>query len=878
MPNIPRRLIAVIVIALAARGGPGLAQAPLGEARRPFARPGPPRPVERVRSYDVRHIKAVLTLDMEKDSLAGAVTHTIAPLRATLSRMALDCGPALEVSRVTVGPGGDEAPFQHVDETLVITLDPPRPAGEPFDVTVAYSGTPENGLRFIPPDASDPDRPKAAWTQGQVAENRHWLPCYDAPNDLATTEMIVTVARPYSVVSNGALVATTDAPDGGRSFHWKMDQPHASYLVTLAVSEFNVFRDEAAGVPVEYYVLKNVDEPTARRFMGLTPKMMTFFAEVTGQPYPYPKYAQVCLPEFNGGMENASATSMTDAALLDPIESLEGGQEGLVAHELAHQWFGDLMTCKDWSHLWLNEGFASYFDPLFFERERGEEEFRLLMRGALENYLAADRRYRRPIVETRFDNPTQLFDGMAYSKGALVLHALRGVLGDEAWWKGVRHYVATNKFRNVESEDLRKAFESATGEDLGWFFDQWVYKAGHPELKASWRYEPDDRTVRLKVEQAQKLDDQTPLFRLPTTVEIIDAPGMSRRVAVVIDGASREFVLPAESEPRAILLDPDGWIPRQTEFERSVAERRFLLEHGPNVLARLDAAEALADEAGGDAEAREALAEAWKREESPKAAAMMVEVIARGDAAFRPALLAAAASPEARVRVAAARGLAQLDRDPAAEALLREVWGDPQAPYGARQAALLGLVGWKVEDAEEIVEAALELPAGRHVLAATALGLVLGRGDARARELAAAYVGRDKSPRLRIAALEALGRLARDDAALRDVIVPLADDPDRQVRVRAWELIGRHRIRKALPILEARLKVENFGFNARARDALERAIEALKQPEPAAGSPVAEAPAKADAGARWDDLMKRLDELERLLRAIRDRVEEVAPR
>jgi aminopeptidase N len=876
MLNIPRRLLALIV--LAACGASAMAQAPLGEPRKPFASSGPPRRVERIRSFDVLHIKAVLTLDMEKDSIAGSVTHTLAPLHASLSRMTLDCGPALEVSRVTQGPDGAEAQFQHVGETLVITLDPPRPAGEPFDVTVAYSGTPENGLHFVPPDAANPDRPKAAWTQGEVAENRHWLPCYDEPNDMATTEMIVTVAKPYSVVSNGALVATTDVPDGKRAFHWKMEQPHSSYLITLAVSDFNVFRDEVAGVPVEYYVLKNVDEPTARRFMGRTPRMLAFFAEVTGQPYPYPKYAQICLPEFNGGMENTTATSMTDAALLDPLEALEGEMDGLVAHELAHQWFGDLMTCKDWSHLWLNEGFASYFDPLFLERERGEDEFRLRMRAVLEGYLAADRGYRRPIVETRYDNPTQLFDGMAYAKGAAVLHALRGVLGDEAWWGGIRRYVATNKFRNVETADLRKAFEAATGEDLGWFFDQWVFKAGHPELKASWRYEPDDGTVRLKVEQAQKLDDQTPLFRLPTIAEILDAPGKSRRVAVVIDGASQEFVLPAESEPKAVLLDPEGWIPKQMRFERPVAENLFLLEHGPTVLARLDAAEALADEAKGSAEAREALAAAWKREKSPTAAVKMVEAIPRGDAAFRPALLAAADSPEPRVRVAAVGGLAELDRDPAAEALLRKTWDEAEAPYGARRAALRGLVGWDVEDAEKLVEAALDLPAGRYVLAATALDLILDRRDERSRELAAAYVAHGRPPRLRYAALQALEGLVRDDAALQDLIVPLAEDPDRLVRVRAWALIGRHRIKKGLPTLEARLKVEDFGFNARARETLERAIETLKRPEPAADAHARDAPTKPEAGGAWDDLRKRLADVERLLRQLRDRVEEVAPR
>ncbi|KAJ3055498.1 hypothetical protein HK102_011334, partial [Quaeritorhiza haematococci] len=479
---------------------------------------------------------------------------------------------------------------------------------------------------------------------GEAEEPRYWLPCYDSPNDQATPEMVITVAKPYSVVSNGALAETKENADGTRTFHWKMEQPHSSYLITVAASEFNAFRDMLGDLPVEYYVLKNVDEETARRFMGKTPKMIAFFNEVTGQPYPYPKYAQVCLPEFNGGMENTSATSMTDDALLDRIEAQERDMDGLVAHELAHQWFGDLMTCKDWSHLWLNEGFASYFDPLFAEHELGEDEFLLQMRSEQRGYYGADSMYRRPIVEPRYENPTQMFDGMSYAKGACVLHALRGTVGDEAWWKGIKQYVATNKFRNVESDDLRKAFESATGKDLGWFFDQWVYKAGHPELKASWRYEPEDASVRLKVEQLQKLDDQTPMFRLPTTVEIVAAPGQSKTVPVVIDGPTHEFVIPVDAEPKAVLLDPKGWLPKQMQFERPVAENLFLLEHGPNVLARLDAAEALSKKVADHPEIKPALAAAWAREKRPTAAVRMLEALPKGDEASRATLVAAAAA------------------------------------------------------------------------------------------------------------------------------------------------------------------------------------------------------------------------------------------
>ncbi|WP_165072678.1 M1 family aminopeptidase [Paludisphaera rhizosphaerae] len=841
-----------------------------------FAKPGTPRRSERIRSFDVKHIRADLKLDLEAGTIAGTVAHTIAPLHAPLSRLELDCGAKLKVGRVTIGAAGVEAPFEHKGDVLAITLDPPRPPGENFVATIAYSGKPEQGLHFVPPDVAHPDRPRAAWTQGQAEETRFWLPCYDAPNDPATTEMVVAVAKPYSVVSNGTLVETKENPDGTRMFHWKMEQPHSSYLITIAASEFNAFRDTLGSLPVEYYVLKNVDEETARRFMGKTPKMIEYFNKATGQTYPYPKYAQVCLPEFYGGMENTSATSMPDLSLLDRLEAQERSQEYLVAHELAHQWFGDLMTCKDWSHLWLNEGFASYFAPLFTEQDQGEDEFRLQMLGELESYLAADRTYRRPIVEYRYDNATQLFDGMAYSKGAWVLHALRGVLGDEAFWKGIKRYVAVNKFRNVETEDLQKAFETAADKELGWFFDQWLYKAGHPEMKASWRYEPDDSTVRVKVEQVQKIDDETPMFRLPTTVEIVEAPGKSRSAPIVIDGPIQEFVLPAPVEPKAVLIDPKGWIPKTMAFDRPLAERLFLLEHGPNIMVRLEAAESLADETIDSPEVREARASAWKREKSPSAAVKMVETIARGEEPFRAALVEAAAAAEPRVRVEAVTGLSRLSRDGASEDLLRKIWADPEAPYGARKAALRGLTAWRVADAEKILNSALTMTVGRHTLASTALSLLMDRPGSQAREMAAAYLAPGQPPRLRYAALQALEKLAEDDAALQDLIVPLAEDADRNVRTRAWELIRTHRIKKAIPVLEKRLQTEDFGFNADARGTLENALKALKEPESA---PESEKPKEDDAPTvdPLSDVRKQLDAIDQQIREIRKRLDERKP-
>ncbi len=733
MPRPILRLSVCLLLVTSVPAWPIWAQNPDGSGRaaprrRPFAKPGAPRQQERIRYVDVQHIRAELTLAAKQKEVRGTVTHTLSPLHPYLKQVDFDCGPELKVTKVTKsikGSGAVPCKFVLKDSTLSVTLDRAHGPGETLELAIEYSGSPTKGLQFILSDPAYPDRPVAIWTQGQAEDTRYWLPCYDYPNERATSEMIITAPDPLFVVSNGALLDTKKNAGDTTTYHWKMDVPHVSYLISLAVGDFSVYHDKLDDLPVDYYVAKGVDEATARRFMGKTPEMIRFFSRSLGQPYPYVKYATTCLPEFGGGMENISATSMTDTALRDEIAALEGDADGLVAHELVHQWFGDLLTCKDWSHTWLNEGFASYFDPLFAEHDRGEDAFRLNMDGELQSYLQNDRLYRRPIVETRYESSLQMFDRMTYAKGACVLHALRGLLGDLVWWKGIRAYVAAHKLQVVDTDDFRKSMEAASGKDLKWFFDQWLMKAGHPELKVRWRYEEADGSVRVKVLQTQTLDEQTPLFKLPTTLEITEDTGKARVVPIVIDAALHEFVIPAAAKPRMVQIDPEGWLIKELDFEKSADENRFELEHAGCVLGRLTAAQALAKTAKDNPEAIKALSAAWQREKAVPARCEIVKLLGTGDESSRSALLEAAKNPEAKVRVAAIEGLAKLKHDGATEALFRAAWANSKEAYGARKAALRGLVAWKCNDADQLLEQALRNPADHHSIAGTALELVL---------------------------------------------------------------------------------------------------------------------------------------------------------
>ncbi len=302
----------------------------------------------------------------------------------------------MEISAVRVG--GEAHSFDHSDEKLRIPLERALHAGDEVEVAIDYSARPRRGLYFIGPDAGYPDKPLEAWTQGEDEDSRYWFPCYDYPNDRVTSEVVATVPETFTAVSNGELLSNNvNRAEHTRTFHWRHDVPHSSYLMSLAAGEFVEIRDFAGNTPVTYYCRAG-REDDARRAFGNTPRMIQFFEKAIGVPYPYAKYAQVAVADFIfGGMENTSATTQTADTLHDARAHLDFSSDPLVAHELAHQWWGDLLTCRDWSHAWLNEGFATYFEALWCEEDKGADEFAWNLRQDRMAIIDEDSRsYRRP--------------------------------------------------------------------------------------------------------------------------------------------------------------------------------------------------------------------------------------------------------------------------------------------------------------------------------------------------------------------------------------------------------------------------------------------------------------------------------------------------
>ncbi len=542
------------------------------------------------RTFDTEHIMLDLDLDIPGKALSGLCTTTLRAISDDAGEMVFD---AVDFHVKFVRSNQGAVSYQYNKRQLTVQFKNPIQSGDVVQIQIGYRVTrPKLGLYFIGPDKHYPHKPVQVWTQGEDEFARYWFPCHDAPQDRTSTEILVKVPKGMTAVSNGRLVKKSPLKNKIQ-FHWKQDIPHAAYLVTLAVGHFTEIKDHWKNIPVTYYCTPGREQDTRRAF-GKTPKMMAFFSKKTGQPYPYPKYAQVAAEDFiYGGMENTSATTQTAKVLHDERAHLDFSADYLAAHELAHQWFGDLITCQEWSHAWLNESFATYFEALFTEHDRGKDEFFWELRQNAAQYFEEDKSsYRRPLVSKVYKSPTDLFDRHLYEKGSLILHMLRCVLGETAFWTSIQTYVKDNKGLVVETIDFKKAVEKATGKNMGRFFDQWVYKAGHPEYKVRYWWESSSKKAYVRVAQTQKTDHETGLFSMPVVFSFHTSKG-EKRFTELVDKKTHLFEFKLPAEPYLVLFDPDHGVLKKTDFPKSETMWTYQLTHDPHVLGRREAAMAL---------------------------------------------------------------------------------------------------------------------------------------------------------------------------------------------------------------------------------------------------------------------------------------------
>lgn len=782
---------------------------------------------ERDRNFDLVHVKIDVRLDLEAKRIAGKVTHTLVSLRDRLTEVVFD-SQGLNIDYVALA--GRKIPYRTGDATLMVQLDRTYGHGDELEIEIGYDGSPSVGMYWVGPERGYPDKPYQCWTQGQAEDNHYWVPVYDRPNDRCTWETLLTVKEGLTAVSNGRLLGVRAADAGWRTYHHHMQQPNSTYLIALAVGPWERYADSWRNRQIEYFVSAGVGEDTARRSFGMTPDILEFFSEVTGVEYPWSKYAQVAVAQFVvGGMENVSCTLQTDRTLHDKTAAQERSSTSLVAHEAAHQWFGDLLTCRTWGDLWLNEGFATYYQKLYTEKTEGVDDFRVSVRSSQQSFMRADPEDKpRAMVTDFYSRPDGRKSSHVYSKGASVLHMLRFVLGDEAYHRSIQHYLEKHRLGLVETRDLQIAVAETTGRKLEWFFEQWVYLAGYPHFEVSFEYDPEVSQGNLKVAQVQKTGGLVPVFRTPVDVEFV-VNGNSQIHRLFISEQEQVFSFSLPGRPSRVRFDKGGWITKKLTFERSAEEWMEIAERDDDIIGRLLAVEALKE--SKDHRATACLERIILSEDHHRVRGAAVDAIAAGKKdSTRSVLLKALADGEPRIRVAVCRALSGLEADEQTAAALREVLATDPA-YGPRAAAVRALATMKAESAFDAAELALIIPSDKDEVARAALSAMVTADKVRAAPYVVTAATYGVSIDLRHEALRLVGRVAdaleeKDRKQAIQVIQSGLSDQWSSTRRRAIGALSSLKAKESLDLLDA--LAENDSSRS-VRSAAKRAAERIRE-------------------------------------------------
>jgi len=745
----------------------------------------------RNRTFDQQHVKLEVRFDLPKKQLIGTATLTLAPLATGLREVELDAAD-MRIKEVKVG--AVLAKFRHEGERLTVTLPQPGAAGVPIVLTIPYETDSQaranrpaggfgaaNGLRFVLPDPEDPKRKAQIWTQGEPETNHFWWPGYDYPNDLTTSEIIIHTAGGWVAVSNGRLLRHARM-NGNAVWHWKQEQPHAPYLLSIVAGELEQVMDKWQDVPLHFVGPRDSGVAKLRNAFEHTPAMLSLFSRLTGVKYPWAKYAQSAMTEFGGGMENTSATTVGVGVLHDDRAHLDLDNESLNAHELAHQWFGDLVTCKDWSQIWLNEGFATFCANLWIRESKGEDEFRFGLDGEVRSSVFADQNQRRPIVYNVYNNPLSVLGAFAYPKPAAVLHMLRTELGDELFWRGVNAYLRQHRHRNADTHQFRRAMEEATGRDLEEWFQQWLLSPGHPDFKVRWEWLEPTRAARIVVQQTQKQEGGVPLYKVPVKIGCLVA-GEWRDFTVLCDKAEQEFQFPLPTRPSLVLFDKQRDLLKTLDFARSTEEEIARLHQAPAAPDRLEALQKLSSQLG-DPRVVEAIGLAFRAEKHHRIRGEAARLLAPLGAAQVELLLAALSTQQpspadkhgSKLRRTIIDALAQVKNRTDVVVKLRGLVETDES-YFVRSAALNALVRIdpKSPGNWEVFVRATQQDSHDEVVRRAAFEALTQADSERAVALVLPFTDLQQPMAVRQAAISICERLARGNARVREQLVALLD-------------------------------------------------------------------------------------------------------
>ncbi|GAB3508013.1 M1 family aminopeptidase [Emticicia fontis] len=567
---------------------------------------------ERTKKNDLIHTKLELRPNWARQHMVGTATITFKPHFYPQSTLELDA-KGFDVQMVRMK--GQELKFEYDNRLLKINLGKTLTRNDSAQVQISYIAKPnelplggseaitaDKGLYFINADGKDSDKPRQIWTQGETEANSCWFPTIDTPNQKTTLEIYITLDKAstdakYLTLSNGKLISSKVNSDGTRTDYWKQDKPAAPYLTMIAVGDFKKVVDpNYKNFEVSYYVEPKF-EKYAMNIFGRTPEMISYFENILGVKYQWDKYSQIAVREYvSGAMENTTATVHGDFVQKDNHQLIDDNDDGVIAHELFHHWFGDLVTAESWSNLPLNESFANYSEYLWTAHKYGQDEADLVAYIAFNQYFSEAQEKQEPLIRYRYNDKEDMFDSHSYAKGGRILHLLRKQVGDEAFFAALKLYLTQNAFKTGEIEQLRLAFESVTGEDLHWFFDQWFIKPGHPDLQVTQEYAGGK--LKLTVNQIQDTT-YSPIYRLPIQIEIWSNNEKTKH-NILVDKAINTFEWNLASAPQMVYLDPENTLVGRVLFQKTKEDYIYQYYHAERVPARLNALEILTYVPDGD--------------------------------------------------------------------------------------------------------------------------------------------------------------------------------------------------------------------------------------------------------------------------------------
>lgn len=822
------------------------------------------------RRVDILHTKIDVTPDFSARRIAGVTEITFTPLLKPLYELVLD---ACDLEVEAVWSERDIAAWHAEDHQITVNFATAIDPQEQATVHIRYQAEPKQGLYFRTPELGYRPENMHLFTQGESHEARHWFPCYDYPNERFTSEVICRVPADMTVVSNGRLVSE-EVSDGLKVSHWHQEKPHVCYLIALTAGYFEKISLRHRDIPMGFYVPTTYAAVAANSFAG-TADIMAYFEQEIGVPYPWLKYDQIVVEDFvAGGMENTSATILTHRTLFTADCGRLRSSLSLVAHELAHQWFGDYVTCKDWTNLWLNEGFATFYENLYLGHRFGRDRFHYdLYRDA--RSILRRKADQLAIYHRTYDSENQQFDYRAYAKGGWVLHMLRSRLGEDLYRRCIRTYLERHALGTVETSDLRSVIEELSGQPYDQFFDQWIYYAGFPKLTLRYSWSQTDGLAKVSIKQAPSQDKGAITFHLPATLRfIVDGVAVDREV--VVDAAPQDVYVALDAKPEIVRFDPDFTLLAEVDFKKSKPMLYAQLANGQDVIGQLLALRALEshDDSTTIGHIKTQLNHAAFYGTRMEAANALEEI--HNDRAY-DALVASLEQPDERVRERVLVNLGEFYRDRSRSILLEQV--ERESNPVLVTSCIRSLGRYHHPDVDRLLIGSLDRPSFQNRIAQAAVAAMGKRGDPvfvaplqqalreRHTEFTASGLG---------SALRTLGRLAGqldEKSQIRDFLAGFVNDPRGRVQAGAISGLGGLADPQAIAIVETFESTGRRRVDRAARDAL----EALRKETPIVAQEVVEIRKRVtDLAEENKKLAERLDDLERRLGAKEEKAEEEA--